>query len=62
MNQDKYKKLAVYATSLKNRLSDPTPKKHVGHPETYSQFLNRELDAVSKQLADAKLLFSEGKK
>ncbi len=50
MSKEKLKGLQKYSEDLKNKLGFPTPAKHQNSPETYRQFLNRELDSVSKKI------------
>lgn len=55
MNKDKMARLTKYQASLKDRQTSPVPAKHVSHPATYKQFLERELATVTKQLDEAKM-------
>lgn len=55
MTKEKISSLTKYADGLRNNLSAPTPSKHKNHPATYTQFLERELKAVTTQLDNAKL-------
>ena len=55
MTKDKIGKLTIYLVGLQARLLDPVPKKHENHPETYKNFLEREIRVVSKQLEEARL-------
>lgn len=52
---DKATALTKYASELKNKLESPVPSKHVARPEAYKQFLQRELETVSKKLDSMKL-------
>lgn len=55
MTKEKIQSLNKYAEQLKSRLTDPLPIKHSNRLEAYRQHLKRELDDVSKKLAEAKL-------
>lgn len=55
MSKEKLAKLNKFAAVLKDRLSSPVPEKHKGHPESFRLMLNRELETVNKQIAEAKL-------
>lgn len=55
MTKEKIVSLTKYLQSLNNRLTSSIPDKHKNHPETFMAFLKNEVEAVSKQLADAKL-------
>ncbi len=55
MNKDKKESLVKYQTQLANKLTDKVPSKHEGHPETYKEYLKRELQSVTDQLEAAKL-------
>lgn len=55
MTKEKITSLTKYADGLRNSLSSPTPSKHESHPAAYTQFLERELKAVTAQLDNAKL-------
>lgn len=55
ISKEKIMALTKYLANLTNRLSDPTPAKHKGHPASYKQFLEREIQAVKTKLDNAKL-------
>lgn len=55
MNKEKLGRLVKYAEDLKAKLSSPLPEKHKHSPDTYKQFLTRELEAVTNQLERARL-------
>ena len=55
MNKEKLISLTKYADDLKNRLSNPVPKKHESHPASYKLFLTRELETVSAKITAAKM-------
>ncbi len=55
MNKEKKEKLVKYQQVLRNRLSDPVPPKHQGHPEQLKNYLTRELKIVSDQLEAERL-------
>lgn len=55
MSKEKLIKQNKYAEELKNKLSAPTPAKHVGNPESYKLFLQRELAAATKKIDSLKL-------
>lgn len=52
---DKLAKLNKYVADLKSKLADPTPAKHASHPQTYKQFLTREIEMHQKKIDDLKL-------
>lgn len=60
LTKEKLANLVKYQSQLKDRLSAPTPEKHIGHPKTYKQFLERELKTVTSQL-EAHRLEASGK-
>ena len=49
-NKEKAISLAKYVDNLKGKLTSPTPAKHVGHPESYRNFLTREIAAATAQI------------
>lgn len=55
MNKDQLAKLKVYVSSLKDRLSAPTPEKHKLHPETFKQFLRNEIATAESKIEAARL-------
>lgn len=55
MTRQKLVNLNKYLIDLKNRLEAPTPSKHEGHPESYKQYLKREIQTVESTLEQAKL-------
>lgn len=55
MANDKLNKLARYVEEIKAKLSSPVPSKHTKSPETYLQFLHKELSYHSKKLEDLRL-------
>ncbi len=55
MSKEKIVSLNKYLGGLKERLISPTPVKHLGNPDTYRQFLEREIRAVQLKLDAAKL-------
>lgn len=55
VSKEKLISLNKYLSSLKDKLSSPTPEKHKDHPETYKQFLEREIRAVGLKLEAAKI-------
>lgn len=55
MNKEKIERLTVYLNKMKSRLTDPIPVKHKRHPDTYLNFLNREIKVVVAQLEEARL-------
>ncbi len=55
MRKEKLVSLTKYLDKLNNSLSSPTPAKHVGHPETYKQYLLREIAVIKAQLDAARL-------
>jgi hypothetical protein len=55
MTKEKLKSLKTYKALLESRLAGPVPAKHVGHPESFKQFLRNELATVTVKLEDAKL-------
>ncbi len=55
MTKDKKISLQKYVLDLTNKLSAPTPAKHKDHPETYKNFLRREISIVSKQLEEERM-------
>lgn len=55
MTKDKRVSLEKYVKGLVQKLADPTPSKHKGHPETYKNFLKREIAIVIKQLEEDRL-------
>lgn len=61
MTKEKFKSLSQYAMSLRQRLDSPTPEKHLGRPQEYKEFLNRELKAVERTLEEARYEAAEGK-
>lgn len=48
--KEKIVKLNKYIQDLKYRLADPTPAKHKGHPESYKQFLVREISIAQAKI------------
>lgn len=48
-------KLTKYLNSLEDRLSSPVTSKWEHSPDTYRQFLKREISDLKKQLDAAKL-------
>jgi hypothetical protein len=56
MSKEKVMRLQKYATDLKNKLEAPTPEKHKASPKNYKQFLERELQAVTRKIADLALV------
>jgi hypothetical protein len=54
MKLEKEKALKKYLENLKNRLSAKVPEKHESHPESYKQFLEREIKIVESALEKAK--------
>ena len=54
-NKDVLKKALAYLNQQKDRLSAPVPEKHVGHPETYRQYLRNEIKAKEAQIEALKL-------
>lgn len=55
MTKEKMARQLKYLNLLMNRLSSPTPEKHKDHPESFKQFLNREIATVKAGLDRAKL-------
>lgn len=55
MNKEKMIKLTKYLNSLEDRLSSPVTSKWEHSPDTYRQFLKREISDLKKQLDAAKL-------
>ncbi len=54
MNKEKLASLTKYMGELVYKLESPVGSKHVNHPATYRQFLERELQAVKAKIAAAK--------
>lgn len=50
MSKEKAKSLMKYAESIKQKLASPTPGKWQHSPESYKQYLERELKLVNKTL------------
>lgn len=55
MNKEKLIRYEIYLLHLTNKMTSLTPKKHQKHPETYKQFLSREISDVNKKIAALKL-------
>lgn len=55
MTKEKKASLTKYVQELTNKLETAVPSKHKGHPESYKQFLQREITIVKAQLEAAKL-------
>lgn len=55
MRKEKAVSLEKYLSSAVAKLASAVPKKHEGHPETYKNFLKKEIFAVQKQLEEHKL-------
>lgn len=56
MTENKRKSLAVHKAKLLEKIADKNvPAKHVDHPETYRQHLQRELEVVNSTLDKAKV-------
>ena len=54
MSKEKIASLTKYADGIRNRIASPTPEKHKENPQTYKQFLDRELDMVNKNIETLK--------
>jgi hypothetical protein len=55
MTKEKLVSLNRYLDDLTNKLNSLVPAKHAKHPDTYKQFLSREIEAVKAKLERAKL-------
>ena len=53
--KEKLDRLGRYLDHLNNRITGPVPEKHLKHPETYKQFLAREITMVRNQIEHIKL-------
>lgn len=60
LTREKKVNLTKYIQTLKDRLASPIPKKHAGHPATFTLFLQRELTMAQAKL-DADKLEGSGK-
>lgn len=54
MTKEKLASLSKYMGELVSRLEAPVGPKHIEHPATYRQFLEREIATVKSKIADAK--------
>lgn len=61
MTKEKKISLKKYMDDMSGKLSGPTPEKHKDRPETYKNFLKREIAMVKSQL-DAEALEVAGGK
>ena len=52
MSKEKLNSLNKYSQDLKNKLTSITPEKHKDHPDTYKNFLERELSQTSKKIEE----------
>lgn len=50
MSQDKIKKLNIYVSRLKDKLTSPIPEKHRNHPIDYINFLNKEIETHTAKI------------
>jgi len=55
MTEKKLNSLKAYEQSLKHKMQDAVPTKHVDHVAEYKAFLKNELRIVSSKLEEAKL-------
>ena len=55
-------RLVRYRDDLIGKMKDSLPNKHKGHEVTYKQYLNRELESVSKTIESLKLEMPVGGK
>ena len=53
MTKEKIASLTKYMSDLNNKLKEPVPTKHIGHSETYKQFLKNEIAMVKNTLDKA---------
>lgn len=51
---EKLKKLEVYKQRVMLDLEKPTPKKHLLHPQTFKDYLNKELSQTVKKMEEIK--------
>lgn len=52
MNKDRIERLKKYVALMQERLSGPTPSKHATSPQTYRQFLEREIDFTKRKIRE----------
>lgn len=62
MSKEKVQKLQKYVDEMKSKLSGEVPPKHQHAPESYRNFLTKEINMASKKLEALKLAATEGKK
>lgn len=55
MTREKKVNLTKYLERLNDKLNSQVSLKHAGHPATYKQFLQREIEMVKSKLDAAKL-------
>lgn len=55
MKKEKVVSLTKYLDRLNDKLTSPVTKKHTHHPDSFKQFLKREIDMVKAKLEVARL-------
>lgn len=55
MTSDKLQSLTKYVSDMKSKLSSPTPDKWKHSPDSYRQFLEREIKFAEKKIDDSKM-------